>query len=566
MEFDSSSGEQHADFKAASTILKTPEQSPPEYTCRQNHVSNVVLHGIPIVSLRIDGKERLCLAQISNTLLKQFSYNEIHNRRVALGITCVQCTPVQLEILRRAGAMPISSRRCGMITKREAERLVKSFLEDNRPPKLPDNFYFEVYHNCGWGCKGKFEPSRYNSSRAKCIRCNLCNLYFSPNKFIFHFHRTAESKYNHPDAANFNSWRRHLHLIPGVDGEDVSYAWEDVKAMFNGGSRKRMLSSPGFPDPPSPPSISEPKRPKAAIEDDVIAKPNFPNQYQNYPLFSMPGAGKGYPFNPITTTNPLAFHYQLGKGDYSEDAKAAHSLAYNPWRQTTDFILPPYDLLWASQLNVRTAGNLSGYRQHFLHSSPGKDTKSTQNSLRQSPSETHTSSEDEEGSFQGSSENIKATSHRPSAFRPVGKIISSDDGSKDFDNTNEHSRNGKISKQRDEIEDLDVDVEDDLDETTEKSMSAYTGTSIEDDEAARDSLVYSPDTSGNDGPVGLQNENSESHQITENSEMPEFDEQHCNENDTDSQVILISSSIHIYNFQKAFHHRNVKKIKSYLSY
>jgi len=38
----------------------------------------------------IDGKERLCLAQISNTLLKNFSYNEIHNRRVALGITCVQ--------------------------------------------------------------------------------------------------------------------------------------------------------------------------------------------------------------------------------------------------------------------------------------------------------------------------------------------------------------------------------------------------------------------------------------------------------------------------------------------
>ena len=58
----------------------------------------------------MDAKERLCLAQISNTLLKDYSYNEIHNRRVALGITCVQCTPVQLEILRRAGAMPISSR------------------------------------------------------------------------------------------------------------------------------------------------------------------------------------------------------------------------------------------------------------------------------------------------------------------------------------------------------------------------------------------------------------------------------------------------------------------------
>lgn len=95
-----------------------------------------MLFGVPIVSLVMDGKERLCLAQISSTLLKDFSYNEIHNRRVALGINCVQCTPVQLEILRRAGAMPVTSRRCGMITRREAERLCKSFLGDHAPPQV----------------------------------------------------------------------------------------------------------------------------------------------------------------------------------------------------------------------------------------------------------------------------------------------------------------------------------------------------------------------------------------------------------------------------------------------
>ena len=31
-----------------------------------------------------------------------------------------------------------------MITRREAERLCKSFLGDNAPPKLPENFAFEV--------------------------------------------------------------------------------------------------------------------------------------------------------------------------------------------------------------------------------------------------------------------------------------------------------------------------------------------------------------------------------------------------------------------------------------
>ncbi|KAK1337785.1 hypothetical protein QTO34_002419 [Cnephaeus nilssonii] len=212
---------------------------------KPNQVGQVILYGIPIVSLVIDGQERLCLAQISNTLLKNFSYNEIHNRRVALGITCVQCTPVQLEILRRAGAMPISSRRCGMITKREAERLCKSFLGENRPPKLPDNFAFDVSHECAWGCRGSFIPARYNSSRAKCIKCSYCNMYFSPNKFIFHSHRTPDAKYTQPDAANFNSWRRHLKLTDKSPQDELVFAWEDVKAMFNGGSRKRALPQPG---------------------------------------------------------------------------------------------------------------------------------------------------------------------------------------------------------------------------------------------------------------------------------------------------------------------------------
>ncbi|KAJ6662901.1 hypothetical protein lerEdw1_011105 [Lerista edwardsae] len=212
---------------------------------KPNQVGETSLYGVPIVSLVIDGQERLCLAQISNTLLKNYSYNEIHNRRVALGITCVQCTPVQLEILRRAGAMPISSRRCGMITKREAERLCKSFLGEHKPPKLPENFAFDVVHECAWGSRGSFIPARYNSSRAKCIKCSYCSMYFSPNKFIFHSHRTPEAKYTQPDAANFNSWRRHLKLSDKGAADDLSHAWEDVKAMFNGGTRKRTFSLQG---------------------------------------------------------------------------------------------------------------------------------------------------------------------------------------------------------------------------------------------------------------------------------------------------------------------------------
>ncbi len=47
---------------------------------RNNEVRTVMLYGVPIVALVMDSQDRLCLAQISNTLLKTFSYNEIHNR------------------------------------------------------------------------------------------------------------------------------------------------------------------------------------------------------------------------------------------------------------------------------------------------------------------------------------------------------------------------------------------------------------------------------------------------------------------------------------------------------
>lgn len=84
------------------------------------------------------------------------------------------------------GAMPSSSRRCGMITRREAERLVNSFLESTKPLNLPENFVFEVYHHCAWGCRGLFFPIRYNSSRAKCIRL-IVNSGFFLYTFVFLF-------------------------------------------------------------------------------------------------------------------------------------------------------------------------------------------------------------------------------------------------------------------------------------------------------------------------------------------------------------------------------------------
>ncbi len=74
--------------------------------------STTTIRGKTLHTLLVSGIERICLSQLSTTLLAPFSYNEIHNRRVALGILCVKCSPAQLDVLRNCGAMPIGSRRC----------------------------------------------------------------------------------------------------------------------------------------------------------------------------------------------------------------------------------------------------------------------------------------------------------------------------------------------------------------------------------------------------------------------------------------------------------------------
>uniref|UniRef100_A0A8C7JS12 SKI family transcriptional corepressor 1 n=1 Tax=Oncorhynchus kisutch TaxID=8019 RepID=A0A8C7JS12_ONCKI len=335
---------------------------------KPNQVSETALYGIPIVCLVLDGQERLCLAQISNTLLKNYSYNEIHNRRVALGITCVQCTPVQLEILRRAGAMPISSRRCGMITKREAERLCKSFIGAHNPPKLPENFAFDVSHECTWGSRGNFIPARYNSSRAKCIKCSFCNMYFSPNKFIFHSHRTSESKYTQPDAANFNSWRRHLKLTDKGSPDDLAHAWEDVKAMFNGGSRKRTLpmhrhgperSSPLKPHqgPSNLPRRGSPEIPPKILrcEDNRGGMGSIASITRSYPIIPVPS--KSYGMLQNVKIPPPLFPHPYGFPAFSlcqkkddsgvmGEPNKAHLSGVFSWPSTKDSAYHSFPMFW----------------------------------------------------------------------------------------------------------------------------------------------------------------------------------------------------------------------------
>lgn len=351
-------------------------------------------------------------------------------------------------MLRRAGAMPVSSRRCGMITKREAERLVRSFLEENTPPKLPEDFTFSVYHECGWGCQGSFHPSRYNSSRAKCIKCNFCNLFFSPNKFIFHFHRTANSKYNHPDAANFNSWRRHLKLYgENSENNEFVYAWEDVKAMFNGGGRKRLQGgSSNHQSNSSNPQLE--KRPKLDTNNEgipgvgvgsigtvsvvgtgatgvagpgsVIVKERSPYAVSECQPFSM------FP-NPLRNPSFQApTSYGLAMTGTNTSDQLIPSIAGNPWgTNQTNFLMATYDRFWASHLGLSRPTTEYQTNPYFAKVLPNRGPKDT-TEINQSVNLTPSSSEEEDSGTSSSNEEDlnkpPIVGHRLSAFRPVNPV------------------------------------------------------------------------------------------------------------------------------------------------
>ncbi|XP_062327994.1 SKI family transcriptional corepressor 1a isoform X1 [Osmerus eperlanus] len=550
---------------------------------KPNQVSETALYGVPIVSLVIDGQERLCLAQISNTLLKNYSYNEIHNRRVALGITCVQCTPVQLEILRRAGAMPISSRRCGMITKREAERLCKSFLGAHNPPKLPENFAFDVSHECAWGSRGNFIPARYNSSRAKCIKCTYCNMYFSPNKFIFHSHRTPESKYTQPDAANFNSWRRHLKLTDKNSSDDVAHAWEDVKAMFNGGSRKRTLPMSGSEmsmksqASGNVPQRSSPEVPRKTLrcDEDRGSNISLANSVRNYPVIPVPSKS----FGMLQKIPPPLFPHPYGfpafglcqKKDEGVREINKTNVSGVFWPGAKDSLYPSFPMFWPTagglsmppyqQSQPKPSNELLSVRQSELEvmdqsdrcANTSKD--SFNDSERCSSSQSARNDEDKSGDEARSKEVLPTAPQKIgyiSAFRPVVKdadSIAKLYGNRDAyssvrsgylspDFVSESSSYRSVSPDVDSADDPDVDVESNRGQEDEDSLQL----SVEDRQSPR---VLNSSHSG-----------PEESQEPVSSPRPRQDDSHTGSSDDDRRSEPVLERNHTPNYEVYTHEKD----------
>ncbi|XP_011637359.1 ski oncogene [Pogonomyrmex barbatus] len=206
-------------------ILTAPDQS-----CSER--CETILEGERISCFVVGGERRLCLPQILNTVLQDFSLQQINQVCDELQIYCSRCTRDQLEELKHSGILPRNAPSCGLITQTDAERLVSALLlrtescdpsqinlaQDCLDKKMCKSeeeeetiVKFKVYHECFGKCKGIFDAKLFETDDSVCIECLECGYQFSPQRFVRHAHRSLENRTCHWgfDSAN---WRSYLLL------------------------------------------------------------------------------------------------------------------------------------------------------------------------------------------------------------------------------------------------------------------------------------------------------------------------------------------------------------------
>lgn len=190
-------------------ILTTPDQS-------RSELSETILEGETISCFVVGGEKRLCLPQVLNSVLREFTLYQINQVCEELQIFCSRCNPEQLEVLKVTGILPMTAPSCGLITKTDAERLSSVLLHRSGVPvaKAPSGGHkgalsFKVYHECFGKCKGICTPELYTDNNAHCIECLECHGMFSPQKFVCHVHRFLENRTCHWGFDSSN-WRSYL--------------------------------------------------------------------------------------------------------------------------------------------------------------------------------------------------------------------------------------------------------------------------------------------------------------------------------------------------------------------
>lgn len=189
----------HALGTAAGGPLLVPPDSSTELTL-------CTLEGEPISCFSVGGEWRLCLPQVLNTVLRDFSLQQINAVCDQLYVYCSRCDAAQLHVLKVMGVLPAGAPSCGLITLTDAQRLCNALLHPGDvPPKEQDECDkeskdaggFWVEHQCLGKCQGLFVPRLYTAPDVPCIRCAQCRVLFSPKRFVMHSHRRPDKRTCH---------------------------------------------------------------------------------------------------------------------------------------------------------------------------------------------------------------------------------------------------------------------------------------------------------------------------------------------------------------------------------
>lgn len=202
-------------------ILTAPDQS-----CSKR--CETLLENERISCFVVGGERRLCLPQILNSVLREFTLQQINQVCDELQIYCSRCTRDQLEELKGLGILPRNAPSCGLITQTDAERLVSALLSRsesynsiaNEERIISDKkdlidkescVRFKVYHECFGKCKGIFDAKSFVTEDSQCIECLECRRFLSPQRFVRHTHGASENRTCHWGFDSSN-WRSYLLL------------------------------------------------------------------------------------------------------------------------------------------------------------------------------------------------------------------------------------------------------------------------------------------------------------------------------------------------------------------
>ncbi|EDL34977.1 ski-like protein isoform b [Mus musculus] len=227
-------------------------------------LTQTLLEGESISCFQVGGEKRLCLPQVLNSVLREFSLQQINTVCDELYIYCSRCTSDQLHILKVLGILPFNAPSCGLITLTDAQRLCNALL---RPRTFPQNgsilpaksslaqlketgSAFEVEHECLGKCQGLFAPQFYVQPDAPCIQCLECCGMFAPQTFVMHSHRSPDKRTCHWGFESAK-WHCYLHVnqkyLGTPEEKKLKIILEEMKEKFSMRNGKRIQSKANTP-------------------------------------------------------------------------------------------------------------------------------------------------------------------------------------------------------------------------------------------------------------------------------------------------------------------------------